>query len=324
MTTLFRWSLAVAVTLATLPFHLATSPDDPLKQAADLLRERRYEEAERLTRQALESDPSDAQAHHLLGRIQLRLGEYDRAVEHLRLTVEQEPERAVFHLWLGRAYGEKARTAGFFGKVKWAMSWKGELERAFEIDTANLEVRSDLVQYLLNAPAIGGGDKKRAQRLAEEMVSLDEIRGRLLLASTYRATGELDAATREYERVLQLDPDNAVAHNLLGYQFLSKNEYDKAEQHFREYLNAAPGEPNPHDSMGDYYIASGSVDEAIEHYEAAIELDPRFSCSRYKLAQAFERKQMTNEAVRHYERLLELTPAHHRAKQAQKRLRALE
>ncbi len=64
-------------------------------------------------------------------------------------------------------------------------------------------------------------------------------------------------------------------------------------------------------------------DRTRPNREEALTLDDRFSHSRFKLAQAYEKKTMIPEAIHHYKTLLDLAPAHHRAKEAAKRLKAL-
>ncbi len=53
-------------------------------------------------------------------------------------------------------------------------------------------------------------------------------------------TGELDEAVAELMRVTEAQPDNDLAHNLLGTAFFEKREYDKALKCYVRALEIAP------------------------------------------------------------------------------------
>jgi tetratricopeptide (TPR) repeat protein len=293
-------------------------------QGEELFNAGKYGQAKEIFERVLILDSKDAQASYFMGRIYIEFEDYDTAKEHLEKAVKFDEGNIDFHLWLATVYRQKTRTANFLSASKWAGKWKAELERAVEIDLANIEARKRLINYYLNAPAIGGGDKDKGKRLAEETIGIDEIQGRLLLARAHHRMNEMELAVVEYQNVLVLDPENASAHNSLGYIFLEREEYDLAKFHFSKYVEVASEDPNAFDSMGDYYLEREMFDDAAAQYLQALELDPKFSASRFKLAQTFEKSQMNEDAIYHYSKLLELTPAHPKAKDAKKRLKALK
>ncbi len=63
--------------------------------------------AEDMAEAALKADPSDAQAHYLLGRVDLMKGEADDALDHLTQTIalSKDPRTIAWaHIYLGRLY----------------------------------------------------------------------------------------------------------------------------------------------------------------------------------------------------------------------------
>lgn len=302
----------------------SVSTGQSIDQGIKLFQEKKVDQAKEIFEQVLKSNSADPQANYFLGRIYLEFGNVDEAKKMLEKAVKIDEENIDYHFWLADVYSLKTRSASFLSVVRWAGKWKSELEKAFEIDPRNIEARTRIINYYLNAPGIGGGDKKKGTRLAEETVEIDEIQGRLLLADALRKTKKIKAAIIEYGKVLALDSQNETAYNSLGYLFLGQKDYDAALLNFNKYIEVAPDDPNAYDSLGDYFSDREKIDEAIAQYQKAVEIDSSFSVSRFKLAKAFEKRQMKEDAIHHYTTLLELTPMHIRAKDARKRLKDLE
>jgi tetratricopeptide (TPR) repeat protein len=285
---------------------------------------KRYDEAKAKFDQALLSNSNDAPANYFLGRVALHFGDFDLAQKCLEKAVALDEGNIDYHLWLASVYSQKARRASFLSIGRWAGKWKAELEGAFAIDPKHIEARKRLISYYLNAPGIGGGDKEKGKRLAEETIKLDEVQGRLLLANAFSRTGKSELAIAEYKKVLELDSQNGAAYNSMGYIFLEKKDYAAAKLNFRKYTEVAPDDPNAYDSFGDYYAELKKIDEAMTLYQKALEIDSTFSTSRFKLAEAYEEKKMPEKAIYHYEKLIVLSPADSRAEDAGKRLKKLK
>jgi tetratricopeptide (TPR) repeat protein len=59
-------------------------------------------------------------------------------------------------------------------------------------------------------------------------------------------------AMAEYEALLRLNPNCALAYNSLGYYSLAVGEYAKAEDYLKRYRYLAPDQANPYDSLGEF------------------------------------------------------------------------
>jgi predicted Zn-dependent protease len=59
----------------------------------------------------LSQNPSDAEAHNLRCRVFYQEEQWDAAIADCGAAVQQAPGESNFHLWLGRAYGQKAAHA---------------------------------------------------------------------------------------------------------------------------------------------------------------------------------------------------------------------
>src|SRR5437773_11225021 len=75
------------------------------------------------------------------------------------------------------------------------------------------------------------------------MAQTDEL---LRDAVTLHQQGQLDAAASSYQQILQLDPQNPNALNLLGMVFHQPGESERAEDHIRKAISIAPTVPGFH------------------------------------------------------------------------------
>src|SRR5437016_123913 len=123
---------------------------------------------------ALDGAPEDASIHFWLARSYYELHNYDQAVKFAEQAVKFSSENAEYYRWLGRAYGAQAeQNKSFFlaRKVKQAF------EAAVNLAPRSIEARRDLMQYLVEAPWIVGGDKEKAKLEIASISRLDTVQG---------------------------------------------------------------------------------------------------------------------------------------------------
>ena len=91
--------------------------------------------------------------------------EWDRGIPACERATKLDPQKSLYHLWLGRIYGEKAVRAGFLSAAGLAKKVRASFERAVQLDPKSWEARTDLAEFYLEAPSIigGGQDKARGQ-----------------------------------------------------------------------------------------------------------------------------------------------------------------
>jgi len=83
-------------------------------------------------------------------------------------------------------------------------------------------------------------------------------------------------ALAEYERLLTVNPNYAIAYNTLGYASASRGDFAKAEDYLKRYRYLAPDQANPLDSLGELYALIGRYDEAEDVLRKAIAIKGDF------------------------------------------------
>jgi tetratricopeptide (TPR) repeat protein len=98
----------------------------------------------------------------------------------------------------------------------------------------------------------------------------------LVLASALQASGDLDAAEKNYRKALSLQPDNAAAQNNLAYLLLTREGGDLAEAETLagKAVAAAPKVASFHDTLARVRMKSGNQRGALESFQNALEIDP--------------------------------------------------
>jgi len=126
---------------------------------------------------------NDAQSYNMLSRAYYATEQWDSAIQNSERAVNLQEDNSQYHLWLGRAYGQKAAEIGNPLKAAGlARKAKNEFERAVELNPKNVSARADLSEYYVEAPAIMGGGLSKARTQASEMQSLDPAAADWILA----------------------------------------------------------------------------------------------------------------------------------------------
>jgi tetratricopeptide (TPR) repeat protein len=290
-----------------------------------LVTQRKFPTAKTTLARALVANPADAAAHAYLG---LALLNHDRDTEqaatHLEEAVRLEPGRASYHHWLGAVYAQQAVESGLLSGPGLARKARAEYEKAVELDPADIEARTSLMEFYLGAPGIAGGSVAKAQEQALAMTEVDRYRGLLAQARIAEHEKNDPDAERLYRSAIVVTPAEGEAYNQLGYLLLRTKRRDEAVATFRKYVEVSPGEANPHDSLAEGLLAMGEVSASIAEYRKALEIDPKFSSAFLGLAQCHERKNEWVEAQKALERFLELVPEGRRADEARDKLEAIK
>ena len=100
----------------------------------------------------------------------------------------------------------------------------------------------------------------------------------VFLAVVLANEGKTQEAQKAAFRTLDLAPDFAVAHRVLGDLYFAQKEYSKAEEQFQTSARLDPDDDQAFTGLGEISQSQDSPDRAIQCYEHSIALDP-FSSS---------------------------------------------
>jgi tetratricopeptide (TPR) repeat protein len=127
----------------------------------------------------------------------------------------------------------------------------------------------------------GRRDMTRIESLVDEYVRRfpKDPESYRMRADLLASTGRQAEALKEYERLIAVNPNYAIAYNTLGYYWASKGDSAKAEDYLKRYRFLAPNDANPYDSLGELWAHTGRYDEAEEVLKKALAIKGDFFAS---------------------------------------------
>jgi tetratricopeptide (TPR) repeat protein len=191
----------------------------------------------------LQAGPESAEPLNLLCRAYYSYGDWDKAVAACEKAVSLEPNNARYRLWLGRAYGEKADHSSFVTAGGFAKKLRTEFERAVALDPKDVEVRSDLVEFYLQAPGIMGGGVDKAQAQADALAKLAPAKAHWVLGRIAEKKKDMAAAERDYQAEGEAAHGSNESWLDLAYFYKRSNRPDDMESAIRK-ASTAPGSPD--------------------------------------------------------------------------------
>jgi tetratricopeptide (TPR) repeat protein len=131
---------------------------------------------------------------------------------------------------------------------------------------------------------------------------------RLQSAQTYCREQQPEQAESLCQTILQLDPDNVDALQLLGSIAGSRKNLDQAEQLLQKALRLRPDYAQAHNNLGNVLKELQRLDEAVASYDRALALRPDFAEAHLNRGIALKAMKQLDEAIASYNRALVLRP----------------
>jgi len=258
------------------------------------------------------SGRSDATSVNLLSRVYYATEQWDNAVRNGEKAVSLAPDNSMYHLWLGREYGEKANAANPLSAASLAKKAKAEFEQAVKLDPANVQAHADLAEYYTDAPSIMGGGTDKARDQATQVAKYDQATSHWILAIVAEKEKRYFDAEKELQEAIK------VAKNPAQYWMNLASFYRRRSQpdNMQKAISQALAQPNKNAEV--YYNAASELLSAGRDFPAAaqyvkqylgsnamVEDAPAFQ-AHYLLGQIYEKMGNKSEAAAEYEASLAL------------------
>jgi tetratricopeptide (TPR) repeat protein len=291
-----------------------------------LLSEGRVDEAISSLQARLNSGSHDPQSYNYLCRAYYQLENWDAGISACEKAVALDPNSSLYHLWLGRIYGEKADTVSFFSAAGFAKKLRNEFETAVKLDPKSVPARTDLAEFYLEAPGIVGGGRDKAEAQAQALFSLNPQKAHWVLGRIAEKKKDFPTAEKEYRAGLEASHGSAEGWLDLALFFRHTQRLDDMVKAV-EQLAAAPVTHS--DTLvdgADTLIRSGrnlpTASKLLRRYLSSgntTEQAPVFK-AHYLLGTALEKQGDKQGAADEYRAALALAKSFSRARDALNRL----
>lgn len=312
------WSISWIV---SLPQSLSQTNNE-IEQGIQLFNAQKYAEAKRSFESLVSGKTTNALVAYYLGRIYLREGNSEKAIQWLEQAKAAETSNSDYYFWLGRAYAIKVQRVGLLKKAAAARQIKNAFEQAVKLNPDNLEARMALLQFYAFAPGIIGGSKDNAREQTEQIRLRNEHQGHLAFGFIHAINEKYDLATQEFRAAMTMKPDDPQAYYQLSSLYARQKQWDHAWELMEQLLAKRPEEATVHFYLGRLAVMSEQrLDRGEEHLKKYLETEPNperpsLAFARLQLGHLYKLKGDKQKAAAEYREALKLDPNFEPAKKA--------
>jgi len=293
--------------------------EQALQQAIAAHKEGKVQEAERLYRTILQSQPAHPDANHNLGLIAVSVNKAEAALPLFKTALETNPK--IEQYWLSyidalikekqfenaKLVIEQAKTQGVaeekLNNLKTQLAPKIQAENVNSAKPPE-ELLSSLLGHYQN------GRFNDAEKLAVSITNEFPKHqfGWKVLGAVLGQTGRKSEAVHANQTSVALSPQDAEAHSNLGNMLKELGRLDEAEARYTQAIALKPDYAEAHSNLGVTLKELGRLDEALASYTQAIALKPDFAEAHYNLGATLQDLGRLDEALASCKQAIALKP----------------
>lgn len=284
----------------------------------NLLNAGRADDAIKVLNGQIAANPQNAEAYSLLCRAFYFQEDYDQAIANCERAVQLDPKSSVYHMWLGRTYGDKADRVGPFAAIGLAKKAVAQFEQAVQLDPNNVPARTDLAEFYGSAPGIVGGGDDKAHRVIEETVKLDPVAAGNMRAQFALSKKDYATAEREAQNAVQLSGGTARSLLELARIYGKEKHWDQMESMIQKAMSLSNKRPQDIFFAGELLVQHGrNLNGAIQYLRSYLagptdEQGPAYR-AYWLIGKAYEKLGDKTNAAKAYHSALELASNYRRA-----------
>ncbi len=222
-------------------------------------------------RRATELNPHLAQARTNLGEVLLELDRPQEALAHCQTALALEPELVEAHINLGnvlRVLGRLDEARKSYLEAMRLDPFRGHAAAGLGLTALRREAWDEALDWLRRAVEV-------------EPRSVELLRYQAEAAALCKLYPEVQECCR---RILEIDPQYALAHNVLGYIHHEESQLEEARQRYETALRLDPHLALAHHNLGVLHAEMGNLAEAETHLRTTLQYEPNHTMTLARLA----------------------------------------
>jgi eukaryotic-like serine/threonine-protein kinase len=223
----------------------------------------------------------------IAGEISARLREHLTGEQKAKLSNGGTSDPEAYQLYLkGRYYWDK-RTPEALNKSRDYFQQAIEKDPSYALAYVGLAEYYAVLPEYTYTPASEARPKVKAAAARALAIDNTLAEAHSLLAGADDRDWDWAAAEREFQRALELDPNNARTHVLYAIHLEFLGKMDDVFKHLRRAIALDPLNLNGLDNLAEAYIYTGQYAESIEEGKKIVEIDPNFANVHLHLSEAY-------------------------------------
>jgi Flp pilus assembly protein TadD len=205
--------------------------------------------------------------------------------------------------------------AAVLGTLTWRQSRQYASADALYATTIERNPRAWMAHLNLGWLRLQRGELDAALRDTETALRLEPNlpQGQNNLGGALRTLGRFDEAERAYREALRLAPGDLETRYNLALVLIDLNRPGDAVDHIAAYLARNPEDAGAHGQLGDAKQSLGELVDAVIAYRESLRLNPNDARVHTNLGSALGRQGRLKEAIAEFSEALRLEPGNERA-----------
>jgi tetratricopeptide (TPR) repeat protein len=288
------------ITTKKSPNQAKLSITEALQQAIAHHKANQLQDAERLYRAILRTDPDHADANHNLGVLALKMGQTKAALPFLQKAIETNPRVAQFWISLVTAQinGHQANIARHTLATARQHGITGDAINELENYLSDLQSsKQSLSSPLMNKSAHFASGQR-----------LDPPQGQINTITNLYYSGQMAKAEQACNHLLAQFPDSVILLNIWGAALRGLNKFHEAVSAFGKAIQLKPDYTEAYNNRGITFKDLGRHQEALNDFEMAIQLKPDYAEAYNNMGNALMDLGRHQEALDDHEKAIHLKP----------------
>ncbi|RZJ53284.1 MAG: tetratricopeptide repeat protein [Flavobacterium sp.] len=211
-----------------LPFFVWSQ--STFEKGEKLFQAKKYDEAQLVFEEILNTKPSDAKSIEYLGDIASHKKSWQKAVEYYKKLKELKPAEANNYFKYGGALGMRASEVNKFKALGMADEIKKSFEKAIELNPKHIQARWGLVEYYLHLPGIFGGSESKAILYSNELLKLSQVDGYLSRGKIEEYFDRYESAEKYYIKANEIGKSKTTFQKLYNLYLNKLKDAKKARE----------------------------------------------------------------------------------------------
>ena len=261
-----------------------------------------------------------------------RMGEYQLAVDQLKLAQGQYSDNVWLTQYLGKALMYHRDRQDYLAAARYltaavslspensmmhqglgeALHHLGQYEDAAEASRRAIAISPDFVvaKQQLASSLVEVGQWEEAKQIYEELLEEDRQNPYIMggLAVVLLRAGDRQQAHHYFRQALEQTPDDETAITNLANFYETDQDYSACLEVYRQAIARLPDHQTLRQAWGMAAIRAGKPEQAIEPLRWVCERTPQDFQSQYDLALALHHAKRYAEAIEHYDAALRIQP----------------
>ncbi|MCW8196279.1 tetratricopeptide repeat protein [Proteobacteria bacterium 005FR1] len=246
-------------------------PAAAIEAGRDALGNEDYIRAANIFEQAVLAHPQDQALNRFLGIGYYKSGRNEAAIRQLQRASTLAPEDAESHYALGVVYLARAGEVGVM-KVRAVLKDSiDHLQNAIDLNPDHASAHYYLIQVLINAPKIAGGDLERARTLNQHLAEISPLHHQVVNGTLAAKDKDWEAAEKILLDALEQHGDSSLVNFALLSHYAEREQYGKAIP-FGEKFLSLPKTWDDSDLAGAHFLLAkahrheGNQQQSLQHY----------------------------------------------------------